>query len=83
MLACFQPGSKIAFKTVTKRIRNGYNLEAHRETSRERVSIIEYQQMINWLSEEIPSRGSLTEMLRDARTSPLLRHRHRSGRDDS
>lgn len=43
------------------RIAFGMMLEAHRETSRERGSIIGYQQMINWLSEEISSRGGLTE----------------------
>lgn len=43
------------------RIAFGMMLEAHCKTSKERISIIEYQQMINWLSEEIPSRGGLTE----------------------
>ncbi len=43
------------------RIAFGMMLEAHRKTSRERASIIEYQQMVHWLSEEIPSRGGQTE----------------------
>lgn len=43
------------------RIAFGMMLEAHRETSREQISIIEHQQTINWLSEEVPSRGGPTE----------------------